>query len=88
MCKAHYRDALDEFRTRPIKNYDFTPTTNEIIQLIQAFEQEKNNKSGQSHPIIKRDKVIESLTLNEFQAMGNQTKKLRDFFSNKVEQIT
>ena len=26
MCKAHFRDALEEFRERPIKNFDFTPS--------------------------------------------------------------
>ena len=32
--RAHYKESLDEFKERPIKNFDCVPTANDVIKML------------------------------------------------------
>ena len=84
--RAHTKDSMDEFKQRPIKNFDFTPTSDELLsKIIDQHKAETLEK--QSNDIQRRQSALASSSLHDHMSKGGEkyTTNVKDFFLQKIQ---
>ncbi|CDW77266.1 ankyrin repeat [Stylonychia lemnae] len=81
--RAHTKEAMEEFKNRPIKNFDMTPSTQDIMKQIELWK--LGITTQPSEQVRGKKKANNCVSLLEYHAMGHQTSKLREYFQAKVD---
>jgi ankyrin repeat protein len=63
--RAHTKEAIDEIKERPIKNFDCIPAPSDVLKNNSPFK----SSSGSPSP-LKRKSQIKCLNLKELKNMG------------------